>query len=442
MVSTIRARAEELPDARRKPTYALADVLMSAFGMFSLKDPSLLVFERRRDDPNMKTLFLADKVPSDTQMREILDPVDPALLRPMFNDIFRDLQRGKVLEQFVFHEGHYLLSVDGTGYFSSNTIHCPSCMCKESRTGKKTYHHQMLAAAIVSPGQKAVIPLAPEAIVKQDGSTKNDCERNAAKRLLQQIRQEHPNLPLIVVEDGLASNAPHIRLLRELDMRFLIIVNEDDHRHLFDEVLRAYDEDRAISLSYEHERDSGVSCEITIMYDLPLNESNADIRVTFLEYSEYAEDGTRVKHFAWVTDLEVTPANAAHLVSGGRTRWKIENETFNTLKNQGYHFEHNYGHGDQNLSVVLAMLMMLAFLVDQSQQLSCPLFKAVYAKVGSKRLLWEHVRSHFYHFELGSMRELHEAMLHDYGKRLRLRRRTYDYAIPAPQPPPDIKRGT
>ncbi len=159
-----------------------------------------------------------------------------------------------------------------------------------------------------------------------------------------------------MIEDGLASNAPHIRLLHELDMRFLLIVKEADHQYLFKEVLRAYDEDRAINLSYPHKHNPKVSCEITIVHDLPLNESNSDIRVTFVEYSEYAEDGTRLRHFAWITDLEVTRENAPLIVEAGRSRWKIENETFNVMKNQGYHLEHNYGHGKQNLSTVLVRI--------------------------------------------------------------------------------------
>ena len=122
-------------------------------------------------------------------------------------------------------------------------------------------------------------------------------------------------------------------------------------------------------VSYPHEDNPKVSCEITIVHDLPLNASHSDIRVMFVEYSEYAEDGTRLRHFAWITDLEVTRENAPQIVAAGRSRWKIENETFNVLKNHGYQLEHNYGHGKQNLSTVLAMLMMLAFLVDQTQQL-------------------------------------------------------------------------
>ena len=94
----------------------------------------------------------------------------------------------------------------------------------------------------------------------------------------------------------------------------------------------------------------------------------------------------------------------------GRARWKIENETFNTLKNQGYGYEHNYGHGEANLSVVFALLMMLAFLVDQVLQLCDPLFQGALEKLGSKRLLWERMRSLFYEYRLRSLRELYEAL--------------------------------
>lgn len=420
LVELIHDRARQLPDQRQDPDYRLADAIMSALALFSLKDPSLLAFQARRNDQNMKTLFRIMQIPSDTQMRVMLDPVQPDWMRPFFKAIFQELQRGKALEPFVFHEGYYLLAIDGTEYFCSDSIHCPNCLCRESKTGKKSFYHQMLSPVLVMPGKREVIPLAPEPIVKQDGSSKNDCERNAGKRLLEKIRQDHPRLPLIVVEDGLASNAPHIRLLQQLDMRFLLIVKQDDHEYLFDEFLRADDEGRVTSFSYPHPTETGVTCEISFVHDLPLNKSNQDLRVNLLMYSEYAADGTRQKHFTWVTDLTITKENAPHLVAGGRARWKIENETFNTLKNQGYHFEHNYGHGQQNLSIVFAMLMMLAFLVDQVQQHCCPLFQANLKKAGSRRLLWERLRSHFYHFLFPSMRDLFVAMLHDRVKEMPL----------------------
>ena len=191
----LRCRFENIPDSRAGlATISLADALMSAFAMFSLKDPSLLTYDGRRNDENIKRLFHVGTIPSDTQMREILDPVTPASVRPAFNDIFRELQRGKALEKYVFHKGSYLLCLDGTGYFSSQKIHCPSCLEKVSKTGETTYSHQLLGAALVHPDRREVIPFAPEPIIKQDGENKNDCERNASRRLLQQIRREHPHL--------------------------------------------------------------------------------------------------------------------------------------------------------------------------------------------------------------------------------------------------------
>jgi len=309
--------------------------------------------------------------------------------------------------------------MDGTGYFSSKKIHCESCLQKKnSKTGEITYHHQMLGAAVVHPDHKQVIPLAPEPIIKQDGDNKNDCERNAGKRLLRKIRDEHPNLKLIVVEDGLASNAPHIRQLKSLDMRFLLGAKPDDHEHLFEEVSKAEAEGRATTLRWTVEAKEAVQCEIRFAHDLPLNKSNADLLVNFLQYTEYASDGSIRKRFSWVTDLTITRDNARHLVLGGRARWKIENETFNTLKNQGYHLEHNFGHGEQNLSVIFAMLMMLAFLVDQTQELCCPLFQAVHKKLVSRRSLWDHLRSHFRHCRCDSMQHLHEAILYDLAKEM------------------------
>ena len=397
-------------------TVPLADALMSAFAMFSLKDPSLLAFDARRNDANMRGLFGIGTIPSDTQMREILDLVPPERLRPVFASVFRELQRGKALEPFVFYEGCYLLCLDGTGYFSSQKIHCQSCLEKVNKqTGEVTYQHQMLGAALVHPACKEVIPLAPEPIQKQDGSNKNDCERNASKRLLRHIRSEHPRLGLIVVEDGLASNGPHVRELLQQRMHFILGVKPGDHPFLFDRVLEAFEEERVTTVSWE---EGTRQCEIAYVNGVPLNDANQDLSVNFLQYSEYDGDGERRKHFTWITDFRVTRGNARLLVRGGRARWKIENETFNTLKNQGYHFEHNYGHGQHNLSVVFAMLMMLAFLVDQVQQLCCSLFRAVWSKLGSKRALWDNLRSHFRHFTFQSMQHLYEVILYDLAKEL------------------------
>ena len=411
----VRSGFEKIEDHRstdvKDVKISLADALMSGFAMFSLKDPSLLAFdERRATDKNLKTIYKINDVPCDTQMRTILDEVDPVEIAPLFKDIFRPLQRGKVLEKMVFMDGYYLLSLDGTGYFSSDKIHCESCLEKtNSKTGEVTYHHQMLGATIVHPDFKEVIPLLPEPIIKQDGETKNDCERNAGKRFFQQLRKDHPHLPIVIVEDGLSPNAPHIRELMKHDLRYILVVKEGDHSFLFKHVESAEQAGHVTKVEYKI---GDVIHRFRFINQVPLNASNQVLLVNFVDYWEIKPNKTQ--HFAWVTDWTVTMENVFKIMRGGRARWKIENETFNTLKNQGYQFEHNFGHGKKNLSVIFALLMMLAFLVDQAQQLGCRLFKAVWEKVRSKRSLWEKMRGLFHDLEFDSMETLFKALLYGY----------------------------
>ena len=410
----VRSGFTNIPDYRPgDPDISLTDALMSAFAMFSLKSPSLLAFDKERTEGNLETIYGIERVPCDTFMREILDPVFPESLRPSFKGVFRQLQRGKALEAMTFLESHYLVALDGTGYFSSKTIHCASCLHQQHRNGSITYSHQMLGAAIIHPDMREVIPLMPEPIVKQDGTEKNDCERNAAKRFIAKLRQDHPHLKFIVTEDSLSSNAPHIETLHDYGCHYILGVKEGDHAYLFEQVQAA---EHAGQVTYyeRHDRAAGVVHRFRFVNDIPLNASNPDVQVNFIEYWEHG-DG-KSQHFSWVTDLRVNKRNVYRLMRGGRARWKIENETFNTLKNQGYNFEHNYGHGTKHLSVVFAMLMMLAFLVDQAQQLCCALFQAVWAKLGSKRLLWERMRALFYDYAFTSMRQLFEALWYGFKK--------------------------
>src|SRR6478672_9871855 len=106
---------------------------MSAFAMLSLKSPSLLAFDKERTEGHVETIDGIEHVPCDTYMREILDAVSPAWLRPLFTSIFRHLQRGQSLEEMAFLDGSYGVALDGTGYFSSTTIHGASCLQKGHR---------------------------------------------------------------------------------------------------------------------------------------------------------------------------------------------------------------------------------------------------------------------------------------------------------------------
>jgi len=242
---------------------------------------------------------------------------------------------------------------------------------------------------------------------RPDGTKKNACERNAAKRFITTLRQDHPQLQCIIPEDALSSNAPHIETLHDYGCHDILGVKEGDHAYLFTQVPAAEESGR-ITDDERHDRAAGLVHRVRLVNDMPLNGSRADVRVNVLESWEMGQD--QVQPVSWVTDLRVNKRNVDKLMRGGRARGKIEHETFNTLQNQGDNCEHNDGHGAKNLSVVFAMLMMLACLVDQTQPLCCALFQAVWAKLGSKRQLGESMRSLFYTYALHSMRQLFEAL--------------------------------
>jgi len=408
LINAVHQKFSKIPEIRQFGTNTfipLREHLMSGLAVFGLKFPSLLQYDRERKKPpieeNLKTLYHVKTPPSDTYLRERLDEVDPISLRPTFKKLFAQLQRGKCLERFEFLKGHYLLSIDGTGEFSSPAVSCKHCCKKEHRNGKITYYHQMLGGCIVHPEQSNVIPLCPEMIQNMDGHDKNDCERNAAKRFIEHFRREHPHLKIIVVQDGLASNGPHISSLEEKKMRYIIGAKPGDHGYLFEQAEKS---DKA--QYFEIQDDSGSFHQFRFINGISLNKSHPDLKVNFIEYRETRRNGKEL-NFSWVTNIPITEKNVYQLMRGGRARWKIENETFNTLKNLGYNFEHTYGHGKEYLASVFCTLMVLSFFIDQIQEIACHLFQLVREVAGTYRTLWERIRTFFQYFVTSSWEELY-----------------------------------
>jgi hypothetical protein len=260
---------------------------------------------------------------------------------------------------------------------------------------------------------REVIPLMPEPMVKHDGTENNDGARNAAQRFVARVRQDHPHLKCIITEDSLSSNAPHIETMHAHGLHYLLGGKEGEHAYLCQQGQAAEHTGR-VTYYERHDRAAGVVHRCRFVNDLALNASHTDVQVTVIE--SWAMGAARAQHFSWMTDWRVTKGNVYRLMRGGRARWTIDNETFNTLNNQGSNFAHTYGHGAQHLSVVFALLMMLAFLVDQTQQRCCALFQAVWAKLGSQRMLWERMRALCYDYACASMRQRFEALLYGFKK--------------------------
>ncbi len=161
MLSLSQAFAH-LPDHRRSNvSYSLADILRSAFAMFSLKSPSLLSFRQqtRHERRNLRAIFHLTDIPGDTQMRAALDPVAPAPLRALFAMLFAILQQAGVVKQYHYGHARVIVAIDGVTHFSSTKVHCDHCTTHTHRNGTISYHHAGLAAVMLHPDHEEVFAL-------------------------------------------------------------------------------------------------------------------------------------------------------------------------------------------------------------------------------------------------------------------------------------------
>lgn len=414
---TLSACFSSIPEHRQtsKVDYSIHDTLMSGFACMHFQDPSLLQFQKRLEKKyhksNLQTLFGINKIPESTQLRAITNGVISYYLSPFFKEYFHRLQRGKHLLEYQLFPELYLIAIDATDYYSSSSISCSKCLCtKHTKKGNKKidddcegsideeekgvrYSHKALQVAIMHPEMRQVIPLMPEEIRNTDGATKQDCEINAAKRLISKIRKAHPQLGIIMTGDDLYSRQPMIKETVAARMHYIYVAKPDSHKYLT-EWLNVYSRLNEIEIADPKKEERHV---YRWMNAVPLNGGEEAINVNYISYELFTKNknGKEIIGYqnSWVTDIEITEHNVRTLVKGGRCKWKIENECFNSLKNQGYCIDHSYGHGE-NLSFNFYLLTLIAFAFHQVFELTDELFKTCRKQLSSKKNLWDHIRSY------------------------------------------------
>ena len=400
LVASIADHVAGIVDSRQlnKTRYALRDCYLSAVALFFVQDASLLQFQRRFQRKfqanNLSSTFGVQKIPVDSQLRSLLDRHDYAPVLPVFANWIGRLQRCKWLQHFQIFDARYLITLDGSRFFNSELVKCQRCLTT-TKAGVTHYHHDILQAAIVHPDQRQVLPLAPEFVRNSDGKggkyRKQDCEIAAGYRMLERLRGDYPRMAAIIVADSLYSKQPFVERLRAARFSFLLVAKPGDHKSLYQDVavLR-----RSNLLERHHSDHRGERREYEWVTELPLNASPDAPHINFIGF-RIIKDGKVTYRNAWVTDLMPTSANIVQLVRAARARWKIENEGFNTLKNQGYHLEHNFGHGHQYLAEAFFTLNLLAFFMHQIFELVDGLYQRVRTFFSSRRAFWDEVRSAF-----------------------------------------------
>lgn len=393
-------------------SYPLPDVLMSGLAMMFAQDPSMLEFqtrlEERRRNNNLRTIFGVDKVPKEKQFRLTLDPIDPMEVQQAFLPGLGKLRKTRLWTDYRVLGGRYAVLFDGFEFYRCQKKGCDHCLEFHHKDGRIDYAHQVLAATLAHPTAKKPLPLLLEEIRREDGCVKQDCEFNAARRLIPLLVKQHPHMDFVFVGDGLFSKAPMVSLIMDSGASYILVAKPADHVYLETDLkgLRLCQGVNNLEIVTKDKR--------RLVYEwacgVDLNESSK-MKTNWFSCTEFSAKGKQTYKNTWVTDIKPTKSNIQELAEVGRHRWQIENQTFDVLKNHGYHLEHNFGHGVKHLAFIFIILNFLAYMLHQLISLTDRLFQAAIEKMGTKHRLWDDIRVLLNHFVWASWEALLEHIL-------------------------------
>jgi hypothetical protein len=401
MIKNLKATMQQFPGLRtgKNTQYEIVDAGMSAFSVFFTQCASFLEHQRNlkrtKGRSNAESLFDLSDLPSDNQIRNLLDPVEPGAMQSQYRNIFQSLDRNGVLKKFRSYHNQLLVAIDGTEYFSSQQIHCDNCSHRALTNQKTNYFHSVLIPVVVAPGNEHVIALEPEFIVPQDGHEKQDCETAAVKRWLKKQGGFYARQGVTLLGDDLFSRQPTCQAILDQHLHFVMVCKEESHEMLYQTV--AFLEANTVLKHHTRRRWNGRFGEIaTYRYanQLPLRGDAASLMVNWCEITITREDtGEQLYKNAFITDFEIAETNVEAIVRDGRARWKVENENNNVLKTKGYHLEHNFGHGSQHLASVLLSLNLLAFLFHTVLDLVDERYRAIRTELGKRSTFFQDVEA-------------------------------------------------
>ena len=367
LIRFLEQELNELPDKRKgnNKKYKVKNALLAAFSVFFTQSPSFLqhqtLMKQNKGKDNAKSLFNLSEIPCDNQIRKLLDPIAAKTVFGTFANVYKWLKKHRIINQFNYLDNEVLIALDGTEYYSSPKINCSYCNCREHRNGKKTYYHQVITPVVVSPIKKQVINLAPEFIKKQDGKTKQDCENAAVKRWLLSNPVEREKAHITLLGDDLYSRQPICKLAIKQGYNFIFVAKPSSHKTLY-EWIEFLDKNRELVKGEQEKYEKGKSRIYRYKYlnNVTLRESEPSLMVNWYEVEIFDSAKNKVIYQnSFITNHELNDEKIFKMIVSGRTRWKVENESNNILKNQGYNLEHNFGHGQENLAEILLSLKLV-----------------------------------------------------------------------------------
>src|SRR6202049_4827313 len=395
MIGALSEVCAGLPDQRKGPRrdgdYTIADIGLAAFSIFFMGSRSFLGHQQALAEghgrSNCETLFGMSPIPSDNYIRLMLDGASPAAFDGLF---IKAIEAAGPLTPFQCLNGRVLIALDGTEHFCSRKIKCEQCSTRRRSDAGTKYSPAFLGASMVAPGHKQVLPLPPEFIAPQDGAEKQDCERNAAKRWLARHAAAGATLRPGYLGDDLFACQPIVAAIRDAGGNFILTCKPSSHQTIAEYLHGAELQEHRQTIGKRGKRTTTIYRWLNAV---PLRATDDALPVNWFSIETLNAKGKRTYYNSFVTDLAITSDPVAELAACGRARWKIENETFNVLKTNGYNLEHNFGHGKETLASVLVVLNLLAFGFHTAARLAVLAWRPAVVRRGATYRFFEHLRT-------------------------------------------------
>lgn len=419
LIGYLKMRFLCLPDIRsgHNTRYSIQDAALGAFSVFFTQCPSFLAHQKHLQETkgqnNATSLFQTVNLMSDNQIRNLLDPISPKHLTPVFEHVYQKLLDGGFVESYRCLNNTILIALDGVCYHSSPSVFCDQCYQRKHKNGTVTYSHSAITPVIVAPGNPHVISLPPEFISPQDGHEKQDSEHAATKRWLLEHAKHYRELGVTFLGDDLYDCQPICQAMLAEGCHFLLTCKPDSHKTLYEFVdgLSKMNKVQIVTINRRQGKQHYTDI-YRFVNQIPLRDTDDALQVNWCELVTTNSTGKVVYKNAFVTDHLIKEKNIADIVTAGRARWKIENENNNTLKTKGYNLEHNFGHGTQYLSQTLLTMNLLAFLYHTVLHFVDTAYQLIRAKLPSRKTFFDDLRALTRYMYFDNWNQLMQFMMH------------------------------
>lgn len=346
----------------------MAEVIAGAIFMFVFKEGSRNAYNNDRRDAvfakNYHRVF-GKRLPHPDTVDHVLRVLPPDELEALKATLVGALFEQKMLRRFRFLGKYYYVAIDATGVCSFDHPHCPHCLTKTSKNGVETWFHYVLEAKLVTSSGLA-ISLASEFVANQPGRNyeKQDCELKAFERLAKKIKAFYPRLPICILADGLYPNNTVFDICRAYGWKFIITL-KDNALKSFNTEAGLLSRTACKQAVFRRDKTQMVRLEYRFLNGIPYGGHNYSWVCCDETRTRLSDKKSSQRKFIFITNIEQEKDTVVSTADGGRIRWKVENEGFNTQKNHGYDLSHKYSRVSFGAMINYYLAMQIAHLINQ-----------------------------------------------------------------------------